>query len=136
MALMRIGYQVLLDPDLVYAIRATGFFENTGFPLELAVFCDVPHLNPGEVFATIKQFDDVRSLMGIVPNSKGRLRPVARDLFVDTGKVCGIFVSEDKTKASMSFRFAPDRGVTLEIGANTAMEAVSKFPWPHDASRT
>ena len=130
MALNRIGSRILLDLDLIYAVRFTKVHENVGYPIEIAVFCDVPNAVPGQPYVNVMAQDDISSFLQAMHTSATHLKFISKRMKADVSKISAVFLSEDKKSGTISFRFAGDRGAPLELDANEAQQAITYFPWP------
>jgi hypothetical protein len=116
MALVKIDYQTALEWNLVYALRANTV--ESGRPIEVLVFADVPDIAPGKDFRNIIVDEDARTIW-VRAKYDTRFTKFGT-LAIDLSKVVSVFRA-DGNKSSIIIRLDAKRSFPFPIDDNTAM---------------
>ena len=126
MSLIKIGHELAIDWDLVYAVRFMPREEDIGIATGIWIYADLPGVHIGEPCAKIDKKADIEKIRSKISKTiaeKG-LKDISTSFYVDISKIVQVVVKDNS--GLVTFGFPLNRFATISIDTDTAF-ALIKF---------
>lgn len=125
MKLVRFG-DFAIEWSRVYAVFCTKINEANTFPLQVAIYADIPHIEVGAPAATLDIYEEANALWQAA--AKDSRLTKFKHAAIDMDKVCALSRNQSRSESMITFALGNKRSATFQIEPLIADMILARTP--------